>query len=53
MSGIPLAEVEKLNPEVKLSELLGGEKILLPAGFYTQREKEVLGVSTIDLPSIK
>jgi len=40
--GIPLAEVEKLNPEVKLSELLGGEKILLPAGFYTQREKEVL-----------
>uniref|UniRef100_A0A7S0WQV1 LysM domain-containing protein n=1 Tax=Pyramimonas obovata TaxID=1411642 RepID=A0A7S0WQV1_9CHLO len=40
--GIPLSEVEKLNPDTNLSKLVGGENLLLPAGFYTKREKEVL-----------
>ena len=45
--GIPIAEIEKLNPDINLSKLVGGENLVLPAGFYTKREKEVLSVRAL------
>ncbi|KAK3253267.1 hypothetical protein CYMTET_37476 [Cymbomonas tetramitiformis] len=40
--GIALPAVEELNPTVDIYDLSGGENILLPAGQYSMREKEVL-----------
>mmetsp|Transcript_1210 Transcript_1210/g.1712 ORF Transcript_1210/g.1712 Transcript_1210/m.1712 type:complete len:225 (-) Transcript_1210:126-800(-) len=39
---IPLDKIKELNPQIKLEQLKGGEKILLPGGYYTVREKEML-----------
>eukprot|EP00239_Pterosperma_sp_CCMP1384_P006599 CAMPEP_0197847088 /NCGR_PEP_ID=MMETSP1438-20131217/5193_1 /TAXON_ID=1461541 /ORGANISM="Pterosperma sp., Strain CCMP1384" /LENGTH=228 /DNA_ID=CAMNT_0043458905 /DNA_START=102 /DNA_END=788 /DNA_ORIENTATION=- len=41
--GVTKEEVTKLNPKLNLDKLEGGEKLLLPAGKYTVREKEILG----------
>jgi LysM repeat protein len=46
--GIPLDKLTQLNPAVDLNKLKGGEKLLLPGGYYTVREKEML--STVPPP---
>mmetsp|Transcript_7493 Transcript_7493/g.26352 ORF Transcript_7493/g.26352 Transcript_7493/m.26352 type:complete len:206 (+) Transcript_7493:65-682(+) len=40
--GIPFEKISELNPNMNLSSLKGGEEILLPEGYYTKREKEML-----------
>ena len=40
--GIPLDKLTQLNPAMDLNKLKGGEKLLLPGGYYTVREKEML-----------
>eukprot|EP00958_Prasinococcus_capsulatus_P020986 scaffold2799_cov408-Prasinococcus_capsulatus_cf.AAC.10 len=50
--GIHIDEVEALNPDVDLEHLSGGQTIHLPAGKFTQREKEVLqGIAPAELLS--
>jgi len=41
---IPLDKLKALNPTIDLQKLKGGENILLPSGYYTTREKEMLSV---------
>jgi len=53
---IDFAEVQKLNPEVKLGTFSGKESLKLPAGKYTVREREMLqgcGILPQDAVSIK
>jgi LysM repeat protein len=45
--GIPIEKLKQLNPAVDLEKLKGDEKLLLPGGYYTVREKEML--STVRL----
>lgn len=45
--GIHIDEVTALNPDIDLENLSGGQSIHLPAGKFTQREKEVLLVRAV------
>lgn len=57
---ITVAEIEALNPDMNIKKLKGGEQLVLPAGKYSLREKEILStvmpnsaLSPIDMKNLQ
>lgn len=49
--GIPMEKIRELNPRTDLRRIKSGQQILLPPGYYTTREKELLqGIMPTDKP---